>query len=217
MGSLTYDRKLFSGMKGVRVKICGLTRDEDVSAAVHYGADALGFVFVPGSKRCINTAVAARLCQQVPAFVARVGLFLDQTAADIAEILQQVPLSLLQFHGGESAEFCRQFKRPYIKAVNLQAAGSIAHLEQGYEDAAAILVDSHEPGGLGGTGKTVDWQQVKPGLRPLVLAGGLNPQNVATAIQLIRPWAVDVSSGVEFSPGIKDAEAIKRFIREAKQ
>lgn len=204
-------------MNGVRVKICGLTRDEDVAAAVRCGVDALGFVFVPNSKRCISAAEGTRLCQLVPAFISRVGLFLDQPAADIKEILQQVPLSVLQFHGRESAEFCRQFKRPYIKSVSLEAGSSISDLEQGYPDAAAILVDSHEPGGLGGTGKTVDWLQVQPGSRPLILAGGLKPQNVATAIQLVRPWAVDVSSGVEFSPGIKDAAAIKLFISEAKQ
>lgn len=204
-------------MNNVRVKICGLTRTEDVASAVNCGVDALGFVFVPASKRCISAAIATSLCQLVPAFISRVGLFLNQPAADIDEVLQQVPLSLLQFHGRESAEFCRQFKRPYIKSVSLQSGSSITELEQAYPDAAAILVDSHEPGGLGGTGKTLDWQQVKPGSRPLILAGGLNPQNVATAIQLIRPWAVDVSSGVEFSPGIKDAAAIKRFISEAKQ
>ncbi|MDZ4730548.1 MAG: phosphoribosylanthranilate isomerase [Xanthomonadales bacterium] len=204
-------------MNNVRVKICGLTRDEDVAAAVGCGVDALGFVFVPDSKRCITAATATRLCQLVPAFISRVGLFLDQPVADIEEILQQVPLSALQFHGRESAEFCRQFMRPYIKSVSLEAGSSISDLEHVYPDAAAILVDSHEPGGLGGTGKTLDWQQVQPGSRPLILAGGLNPQNVAAAIQLVRPWAVDVSSGVEFSPGIKDAAAIKLFISEARQ
>ncbi len=204
-------------MKGVRVKICGLTRGQDVAAAVNYGADALGFVFVPASKRCISADEATKLCLQVPAFIARVGLFLDQPAMDITEILKQVSLSVLQFHGRESAEFCRQFNRPYIKTVSLNAGSSIAELEQAYPDAAALLLDSHQPGDLGGTGKTVDWQQVQPGSRPLILAGGLNPHNVAKAIQLIRPWAVDVSSGVEISPGIKDADAIRRFISEAKQ
>jgi phosphoribosylanthranilate isomerase len=204
-------------MNGVKVKICGLTRAEDVAAAVACGADALGFVLVPGSKRCISAGAAESLCQQVPVFISRVGLFLDQPAADIFKVLQQVPLSVLQFHGRESAEFCRQFKRPYIKTVSLAAGSSIAELEQAYPDAAAILVDSHKLGDLGGTGKTADWQQVQAGSRPLILAGGLNPHNVATAIKLIRPWAVDVSSGVEFSPGVKDADAIKRFISEAKQ
>ncbi len=204
-------------MNQPRVKICGLTRGEDVAAAIAHGADALGFVFVPASKRCISAVIAAGLCQNVPAFVARVGLFLDQPAADIRQVLNQVPLNILQFHGREDAEFCRQFGLPYIKSVSLQSGTSISDLESGYPDAAGILVDSHQPGGLGGTGKTVDWHQVQPAKRPLILAGGLNPQNVAAAVRLVRPWAVDVSSGVELSPGIKDTEAIKRFISEAKQ
>jgi len=132
-------------------------------------------------------------------------------------VLQQVPLSLLQFHGREEAAFCRQFGRPYIKSVSLDTGATISELERAYPDAAGILVDSHVPGGLGGTGKAVDWSRVKPGQIALILAGGLNPENVAAAVQLVRPWAVDVSSGVEVSPGIKDVEAIRRFISEAKQ
>ncbi len=204
-------------MQTVKVKICGLTRKMDVTAAVQHGADALGFVFVPASKRCLTALVAAELCRPVPAFITRVGLFLDQSSEEIRSILDAVPLSLLQFHGREDADFCRQFKRPYIKAVSLDSGASIRELEEPYSDAAGILVDSHQPGGLGGTGKTLDWSVIRAGQRPLILAGGLNPQNVATAVELIRPWAVDVSSGVELSPGIKDANAIKRFISEAKK
>ena len=204
-------------MSQVRVKICGLTRAEDVAAAVSNGADAVGFVFVPASKRCISSAQAAGLCQAVPAFISRVGLFLNQPASEVWQVLAQVPLSLLQFHGNEDAGFCRQFGRPYIKSLGLQQGQDVRKLEEGFPDAAGILVDSHEPGGLGGTGKTLDWSQVQPGKRPLILAGGLDPQNVAVAIRTVRPWAVDVSSGVEVSPGIKDAGAIKRFINEAKQ
>ena len=204
-------------MQTVKVKICGLTRDIDVAAALQHGADALGFVFVPASKRCVTATEASGLCQQVPAFISRVGLFLDQSSEEIGQILEQVPLRLLQFHGREEADFCRQFHRPYIKAVSLEEGHSVRELEQAYPDAAGILVDSHQPGGLGGTGKALDWNSIQAGQRPLILAGGLNPQNVATAIQLIRPWAVDVSSGVELSPGIKDADAIKRFISEAKK
>lgn len=204
-------------MQKVKVKICGLTRAIDVAAGLQHGADALGFVFVAASKRCVSAAAAAELCLPVPAFVTRVGLFLDQTTEEIWQILDRVPLSVLQFHGSEDAQFCRQFKRPYIKAVSLQHGASIHQLEQAYPDTAGILVDSHQPGGLGGTGKTLDWNSIQAGRRPLILAGGLNPQNVATAVQLIRPWAVDVSSGVELSPGVKDVDAIKRFISEAKQ
>jgi phosphoribosylanthranilate isomerase len=184
---------------------------------VRYGADALGFVFVPASKRCINLEQGAQLSRGVPAFVSRVGLFLDQAADEVWRTLERVPLSLLQFHGQEEAEYCRQFGRPYIKSVSLQDGQSVSDLEQQYPDAAGILVDSHAPGGLGGTGKTVVWGLVKAGRLPLILAGGLDPQNVAEAIRQVQPWAVDVSSGVEISPGIKDAEAIKQFISEAKQ
>jgi phosphoribosylanthranilate isomerase len=204
-------------MTGVKVKICGLTRADDVSAAVRHGADALGFVFVPASKRCISSNLAASLVAKVPAFVDRVGLFQNQPAAEIRQILDQVALSLLQFHGEEDAQFCRQFGRPWIKSISMRQGQSVGEEEKRFPDAAAILVDSHEPGGLGGTGKVLDWSEIMPGERPLILAGGLTPQNVARAIRMTHPWAVDVSSGVEVSPGIKDAGLIKRFIDEAKQ
>jgi len=203
-------------VNAVRVKICGLTRPQDVAAAIAAGADALGFVFVPGSPRCLDEEIAAALVQQVPAFVCRVGLFLDQDAERVRHVLQRVPLSLLQFHGSEGAEFCRQFGRPYIKAVNLAVGTDLADAEAAYPDAAAILVDSHAPGGHGGTGRTLDWRQIATGCMPLVLAGGLNPSNVAAAVKTVHPWAVDVSSGVETAPGIKDADAIRRFIQEAR-
>jgi len=203
-------------VNAVRVKICGLTRSQDVAAAISAGADALGFVFVPGSPRFLDEATAKALVQQVPAFVCRVGLFLDQDAGWIRQVLQKVPLSLLQFHGVEEAEFCRQFGRPYIKAVNLSAGNGLAGAEAAYPDAAALLADSHAPGGHGGTGRTLDWSQIATGSLPLVLAGGLNPSNVAAAVNAVHPWAVDVSSGVEMAPGIKDANAIRRFIEEAR-
>ncbi len=203
-------------MTAVRVKICGLTRTQDVSAAIAAGADAVGFVFAPGSPRCLDEALAASLVQQVPAFVSRVGLFLDQDAGHVRQVLQKVPLSVLQFHGTETAEFCRQFCRPYVKAVNLLTDTAIADAEAAYPDAAAILVDSHEPGGHGGTGRLLNWQRVSAGNLPLILAGGLNPSNVRAAVNCVRPWAVDVSSGVEVAPGIKDARAIELFIKEVR-
>lgn len=204
-------------MNAVRVKICGLTRPQDVAVAIAAGADALGFVFVPGSPRCLDEVSANVLVQQVPAFVCRVGLFLDQDAAQVRHVLEKVPLSVLQFHGGEDAEFCRQFGRPYIKAVSLGTGNGLAGAEAAYPDAAALLVDSHVPGGHGGTGRTLDWQQIATGCLPLVLAGGLNAANVAAAVHQVQPWAVDVSSGVETAPGIKDANAIRRFIEEARR
>jgi phosphoribosylanthranilate isomerase len=201
----------------VRVKICGLRRAQDVTAAVMAGADALGFVFVPGSARHLEAAAALPLCRQVPAFVTRVGLFLDQRAEYVRHVLQQVPLNLLQFHGTEDAAYCRQFGLPYIKAVTMNADDPVTQAERGYPDAAGILVDSHRDGGLGGTGQRLDWSRLRRGQLPLILAGGLDATNVAEAIRAVRPWAVDVSSGVEAAPGIKDAGAMERFISEAKR
>jgi phosphoribosylanthranilate isomerase len=203
-----------------RVKICGLTRGRDVRAAVACGADAIGFVFAAGSKRVIADHKARELVSQVPAFVTRVGLFLDQDEDYVRGILKQVPLSLLQFHGRENAEFCRQFGLPYIKAVSM-GSGDTVHemIEQAVRDfpeAAALLMDSHEPGGLGGTGQIFDWKRIRHAGQPLVLAGGLTPDNVGEAIRLVRPWAVDVSSGVEDAPGIKNANAMRRFIEQVR-
>ena len=137
-------------MTGVRVKICGMTRSVDVQAAVQAGVDALGFVFAKRSKRVLGTALAAELVAQVPAFVCRVGLFMDQDSAGITRVLDQVPLNLLQFHGSEDAEFCRQFGRPYIKAVSMDSDQAVLQALDEYSDAAALLLDSHAPGGLGG-------------------------------------------------------------------
>jgi phosphoribosylanthranilate isomerase len=201
----------------VRVKICGLTRPADIAAAVDAGADAIGFVFVPRSSRYLQSDTASGLCRSVPAFVSRVGLFLDQEADFVNRILKEVPLSLLQFHGTEDAAYCRQFGLPYIKAVNMDGEDPLASAETAYEDAAGILLDSHQHGGLGGTGKTLDWRQLSAGGLPLILAGGLNADNVAAAVRTVRPWAVDVSSGVESSPGVKDPFAIRQFIKEAKR
>jgi len=203
-------------MSAVRVKICGITRPQDLEAAIAAGADAVGFVFVPGSPRFIQAEVARSLCRQVPAFVCRVGLFLDQEAEYVRKILHHVPLNLLQFHGTEDEQYCDQFDSPYIKAISMDEQDPVAAAEKKYTNAAGILLDSHEPGGLGGTGKSVDWDRARAGRMPLILAGGLNPSNVAAAIKVVRPWAVDVSSGVESAPGIKDAMKIRKFVKEAK-
>ncbi len=218
----------FQGLESVvrmlRVKICGLTRGRDVRGAVSCGADALGFVFAAGSKRVIDPDKARELVQLVPAFIARVGLFLDQDAEQVYSILEQVPLSLLQFHGREDAAYCRQFGLPYIKAVSMDsghvAEQVVEQAEEEFPDAAALLMDSHAVGGLGGTGQAFDWKRIsqtraQTGL-PLILAGGLTPDNVRAAVRLVQPWAVDVSSGVEQAPGIKSAEAMRRFVEQAK-
>lgn len=203
-------------MNRVRVKICGLTRLQDVDAAVEAGADALGFVFTPRSKRFLENNEARALIERVPAFVSRVGLFMDQGEEEVEAVLRSLPLSLLQFHGRETGGFCRQFGLPYIKALDVAGAGA-PNLAEEYGQAAALLLDSHEPGAPGGTGRTFDWSCIPDLPRPLVLAGGLTPGNVRRAIEQVRPWAVDVSSGVEDSPGVKSAVKLTEFINEAKR
>jgi phosphoribosylanthranilate isomerase len=200
----------------MRVKICGITRLEDLRAAVAAGADALGFVFARRSLRRLEPANAAALVQKVPAFVSRVGLFMDQEAAEVRRILGQVPLNLLQFHGQEDAAFCRQFGLPYIKALGMGSGPSLASAEQEFADAAALLLDSHRAGEVGGTGQTFDWAAIPALQLPLVLAGGLDPANVREAVRRVRPWAVDVSSGVEDAPGVKNVAKMRTFISEAK-
>ena len=201
----------------VRVKICGLTRGRDVRAAVEAGADAIGFVFAEGSKRLLQPDHAASLVREVPPFIARVGLFLNQEAESVARILDQVSLNLLQFHGTEDALYCGQFGLPYIKAVTVDSEWAVEKAEQQYTDAAGLLLDSHVAGGLGGTGRVFDWRRIGQSRLPLILAGGLTVENVNAAVRQVRPWAVDVSSGVEDSPGIKSADKIQKFINEAKR
>jgi len=201
----------------VRVKICGLTRPEDVDAAVAEGADALGFVFTPRSKRALHMQRAVELVARVPAFVSRVGLFMDQEPEVVAEVLDRVPLSLLQFHGAEPAGFCRQFGLPYIKAVSMDSSESVKRAEDEYHDSAGLLLDSHPVGGVGGTGEVFEWSIIPATHVPLILAGGLVPENVGQAVRQVRPWAVDVSSGVEDAPGIKNSELMRKFIKEAKR
>ena len=203
-------------MNEVRVKICGMTRSVDVQAAIRAGADALGFVFASRSKRVLDKPLAAELVAQVPAFISRVGLFMDQDSSEVVNILKQVPLNLLQFHGNEDADYCRQFGLPYIKAVSMASDQAVARAVNDYSDAAALLLDSHAPGGVGGTGAVFDWSLIPAVSLPIVLAGGLTPGNVRQAVKQVKPWAGDVSSGVEDSPGIKNDELMRVFIKEAK-
>ncbi len=197
-----------------RTKICGITRVEDGLTAAFAGADAIGLVFHGASPRNVAVDQAVAICAALPPFVTTVGLFVDAAAATVFDVLQKVPLDLLQFHGDENAEYCRAFSRPYIKAVRMADSVDPQAFAAEYHDARGLLLDAYHPGIAGGTGETFDWERIPQNLTvPVILAGGLEPGNVADAVRSVRPWAVDVSSGVEAARGIKDAAKIEAFIR----
>lgn len=202
----------------VRVKICGITTTDAALAAAAAGADAIGLVFYNASPRHLADLGRAReIAFAAGPLINVVGLFVNPQPTEIEKVLSQVPLSLLQFHGNESEAFCRSFARPYLKALRMKPGVDIKASADAYGSAAGLLLDAYRPGIPGGTGEVFDWQQIPPSLpRPLVLAGGLTPANVAQAVTTVRPWAVDVSGGVESSPGIKDVELIRQFISRAK-
>ena len=192
-----------------RIKICGITSQEDARAAVDSGADAIGLVFYPGSPRAVSPEQAARIAACVAPFVTVVGLFVDEPADGVRRILGEVSLDLLQFHGDEPAAFCEQFQRPWIKALRMRPGVNLAARCAEYAAARAELLDSWQEGVPGGTGKTFDWAMASHTRDvPVVLAGGLHASNVGDAIARVRPAAVDVSGGVEQSPGRKDAARI---------
>ncbi len=195
-----------------RIKICGLTREEDVDAAVAAGADALGFVFYPPSPRHVTPARAAELARRVPPFVDVVGLFVNAVPAEVEATCAAVPLNLLQFHGDEDAAYCRQFSRPWLRAARVRPGLDLVEFAGLFPDARGLLLDAFVDG-YGGGGHVFDWTLIPPGLPGhLVLSGGLNADNVGAAIERVRPFAVDVSSGVEMSNGIKDHEKIAAFV-----
>lgn len=201
----------------VRVKICGLTQLEDALFAAQAGADALGFVFYENSPRHVGTAQAAFICRALPPFVTRVGLFVDAPAEFVQKVLHIVPLDLLQFHGDETPTYCAQFGKPYMKAVRVEADTDLLKYAADFAAASGLLLDAYVPGVPGGTGEAFDWRLIPANFpKPVVLSGGLKPENVADAIKLARPWAVDVSSGVESAKGIKDRPKIAQFITNAK-
>jgi phosphoribosylanthranilate isomerase len=196
------------------VKICGITRPEDALAAARAGAHAIGLVFYAKSPRNVTPARAAEIIRVVPAFVTTVGLFVNAEAEEIRRTLAEAPVNLLQFHGEETPEFCRQFKRPYVKAVRMKAGVDLLQYAQDYYDAKALLLDNYVEGMHGGSGVAFDWSLIPRGLPlPVILSGGLTPENVAEAVRRVRPSAVDVSSGVESAKGIKDAQKIAAFIK----
>jgi phosphoribosylanthranilate isomerase len=201
----------------VRVKICGITRLQDARYAVEAGADALGFVFYEKSPRHVGAAQAAALCAALPPFVTAVGLFVDAEPDFVSAVLAQVPLDLLQFHGDESPADCAAFGRPYIKAIRVRPETDLLKCAADFAAARGLLLDAWVPGVPGGTGERFDWNLIPAQLpKPVILSGGLAPGNVAEAVRRVRPWAVDVSSGVEAAKGIKDPDLVAQFVKEAK-
>jgi phosphoribosylanthranilate isomerase len=202
-------------MVRTRVKICGITREQDATAIVQSGADALGLVFYPKSPRHVTLALARNIATSVAPFVTVTGLFVNASADLVREVLDSVPLGLLQFHGQETNEQCNCFGLPFIKSIAMQRGTDLLSLMSDYPDATGFLLDAWQPELHGGGGVAFDWQQVPEDIPvPIILAGGLTPGNVAIAINSVKPYAVDVSTGVEVDKGIKSREKIEAFMRE---
>ena len=198
-----------------RVKICGITRHDDGLTAAHLTADAIGLVFYEKSPRYVSPSDARLVTECLPPFISKVGLFVDAAASQIEETLASVRLDLLQFHGDESPEFCSQFGVPYIKALRMREGVDVAAFAHEHSSATGILLDTYQQGIAGGTGQVFDWKQIPNDVPlPIILAGGLDAGNVAEAIQMVQPYAVDVSGGVEASKGIKDAAKMAAFMNE---
>ena len=201
-----------------RIKICGITREQDLRAVANSGADAIGLVFYEKSPRHVSVQQAAELMRLVPPFVTAVGLFVNPTVDYVRQVLTKVSLDVLQFHGEESPEFCQQFGKPYLKAIRVKAGVDLVECAARYASAQGLLLDAFVEGTQGGTGESFDWALIPQDLLlPVILSGGLHAGNVAEAVKQVRPYAVDVSSGVEASKGIKDAAKVAAFINEVKQ
>ncbi len=201
-----------------RIKCCGMTRIEDALLAAQLGADAIGMVFTARSRRRVSLDQARAICRALPPFVSTVALFMDDDAGLVQEAIDAVQPDLLQFHGNERDDWCAQFGRRYLKAIAMgEGAAALLRLRD-YQGAAGLLLDGHGLGEAGGSGKAFDWSLMPKDLaQPLILAGGLTPANVAEAVRIARPWAVDVASGVESAPGIKDPQKMADFMRAVRE
>lgn len=201
-----------------RIKICGIKEPEHARVALEAGADAIGLVFWPESPRYVTIARAKKVAKSLPPFVTAVGLFVNAKATEIRAILKEIPLGLLQFQGDEPPDFCAKFGVPYVRAVRMEKGVDLVEYRRRFSGAQALLVDAHVPGQRGGTGRVFDWAEL-PAKHPapLILSGGLTAENVGRAIREVRPWAVDVSSGVESSRGVKDPAKIVEFIRSVQR
>ncbi len=200
-----------------RIKICGITRVQDAHAAAELGADAIGLVFYAPSPRNVGVEQARAIIAALPPFVTAVGLFVDPARDQVESVLRHCALNLLQFHGDETPDFCSAFGLPYIKAARVRPNADLVQSLSPYADARGWLLDAYHDQLYGGTGASFDWNLIPSGLaRPVILSGGLTPENVGAAVRQVRPWAVDVSSGVEAEKGIKDAAKIAAFITGVK-
>ena len=195
-----------------RVKFCGFTQEDDVAQAVTLGVDALGFVFYEPSSRYVTPEHAANLTRSVPAFVTRVGLFVNEQAESIKRIFETARLNLIQYHGDETPEFCDTLGLPYIKAFRVQQGMDLRAEMDRYPNASGFLLDAYVKGQPGGTGERFDWGLIPQSDVPIILAGGLTPDNAKDAIDQVAPWALDVSGGIETKPGRKDPDKMARFM-----
>lgn len=194
--------------------MCGMTRSEDIAHAVTLGVDAIGFIFYPKSARGISIEKAKALIKDIPAFVDVVAVLVDPDRDVVQKIIDEIPIQLLQFHGAEEPSFCQQFKKPFIKAIQGASKAGIEQLAQDFNTACALLLDSVSHTAKGGTGQTFDWKIIPKITKPFILAGGLNEFNVLEAIKSCHPYAVDLCSGIEVSPGIKDHNKMSHFIQK---
>jgi phosphoribosylanthranilate isomerase len=200
-----------------RVKICGIRDAGMARAAAQAGADAIGLVFHAASARAVDPGDARAIVEALPPFVTAVGLFVNSGEEVVRDVLARVPLGMLQFHGDETPEFCGRFGLPWMRAIQVGPGVDLIECEGRFSQAAALLLDAQVPGQFGGTGVAFDWSLVPSALaRPVVLSGGLDAANVGRAIRAVRPWAVDVSSGVEVARGVKDAARIEEFVRSVR-
>jgi phosphoribosylanthranilate isomerase len=196
-----------------KVKFCGITNLQDAISAAELGADALGFVFYPKSPRFISPKNAKEIIKKLPPFISMVGLFVNQSKSEVEEVIKGCPLNLLQFHGDENESFCKQYNLPYIKAISMKSDVDLLKCIQEYNSAKALLLDTFSKVARGGSGEVFDWKMIPPKtLKPIIVAGGLTPDNVQTLLEVISPYGVDVSSGIEINKGLKDYKLMKKFI-----
>jgi len=200
-----------------RIKFCGMTQKNDVEHAINLGVDSLGFVFVQGSPRYLKIDEASKLFKLIPPYVIKVALFMNAEVGEVATTLSRLSVNILQFHGDEDEKFCNQFSNPYLKAVPMGSFHSPAEFCAKFPSATGFVLDSHAAGQMGGSGEKFAWDSIPTQIdKPVILAGGLTPENVAEAIRIARPYAVDVSSGIEASKGIKDPVKMDKFVKEVR-